>query len=442
MPKTSRWFGLTLIVALFMSLLGPTSRPAAAAGLIIDPLLTQKLNSVLPTTSLQAILTYDHKPTTLDIAAVTGLGLLVQKFETLPMLGILGTPPQIRAALGLGGLRSAYYNKPLEYLLHESVPLIGADRVWNELGYTGRGVGVAVIDSGIDGLHPDLQFGSAVVQNVKILAPNLFGLGPIVAENLPTSDTTSGHGTHVAGTIGGRGTASDGYYRGVAPDSKLIGISAGDAISILFALEGFDYALAHRTQYNIRVISNSWGTTGEFVATDPINVASKQAHDAGVVVVFAAGNEGPGNNTLNPYSVAPWVIGVAAGAKDGATLGDFSSRGIPGDSLYHPTITAPGVSIVSTRAPNSILPVLGAPDDLSINPAWIPYYTTMSGTSMATPHVAGVLALMLEAKPTLTPDQLKDILVQTAKPMPGYQQFEVGAGYIDAYAATTAARSR
>ena len=436
MHVRSRWLGLSLVIALFISLLLPAGQPAVAATVTIDPLLTQKLNAALPTDSLQAILTYDHKPTTLDLTAATGLGLLTQRFETLPMLGVMGTPAQLRAATKLGGLRSVFYNKSLQYLLHESVPLIGADRVWNDLGYTGRNVGVAIIDSGIDGLHPDLPYGSAVVQNVKILGPNLFTGGAVIAENLPTSDTTSGHGTHVAGTIAGRGTASNGYFRGVAPDSKLIGVSAGDAISILFALEGFDYVLAHRQQYNIRVVSNSWGTSGgTFDATDPINVASKQAHDAGIAVTFAAGNDGPGNNTRNPYS----VIGVAAGNKDGATLADFSSRGIPGDSTYHPTITAPGAGIVSTRAPNTVLPPLGAPDDANIDPAWIPYYTTMSGTSMATPHVSGVLALLLEAKPSLTPDQLKTILVQTAKPMPGYAQFEVGAGYIDAFAAANLA---
>lgn len=442
MNKISRWFGLVLVLMLLVGLLMPSGRPAAAAGVVIDPLLTQKLDAARPTDRLQAILTYDHKPTAADVAAVNGVGLLTHQFDTLPMLGVMGTPTQIRAALSLSGLRSVYFNKPLSYLLHESVPLIGADRVWSDLGYTGRGVGVAVLDSGVDATHPDLPSGSAVVQNVKILAPNFFGGSAVMLENVPTSDTSSGHGTHVAGTIGGRGTASDGYYRGVAPDSTLIGIGAGDAISILFGLEGFDYVLANRARYNIRVISNSWGTTGEFEANDPINVASKQAHDAGIAVVFAAGNAGPDNDTLNPYSVAPWVIGVAAGNKDGRTLADFSSRGIPGDSRYHPTITAPGVNIVATRAPNSILPVLGAPDDAAINPAWIPFYTTMSGTSMATPHVSGVLALMLEANPALTPDQLKDLLIQTARPMAGYQEFEVGAGYIDAYAATSAARSR
>jgi serine protease AprX len=157
-------------------------------------------------------------------------------------------------------------------------------------------------------------------------------------------------------------------------------------------------------------------------------------------VVFASGNEGPGQNTLNPYSVAPWVIGVAAGNKDGETLANFSSRGIPGDALYHPTITAPGVDIVSTRGLNTVLPVLAVTDDININPLWIPYYTTMSGTSMATPHVSGVLALMIEANPALGPSILKDLLVKTATLMPNYQEFEVGAGYVDAYRAVSEAK--
>src|SRR3989449_5442552 len=130
---------------------------------------------------------------------------------------------------------------------------------------------------------------------------------------------------------------------------------SGDVLFVLSALEGFDWVLANRSRYGIRVISNSWGTTGSFSADDPINVASKMAHDAGLVVVFAAGNAGPATNTLNPYCVAPWVICVAAGAKDGKTLADFSSRGIAGDPLYHPTITAPGVNIAAARATTGIV---------------------------------------------------------------------------------------
>lgn len=439
MGKTARWIGTLLALVLALAAGLPGGR-AQAAGVEIDPLLTQQLARVAPDASLQAILTFDHKPTATDVAAARGLGLLVHEFSVLPMLAVQGTPAQVRAALSLPGLVSAYYNKQLRYLLHESVPLIGADRVWRELGYTGKGVGVAVIDSGIDATHPDLTFGPVTVQNVKIVGPNFFSGDAVILENLPNSDTTSGHGTHVAGTIAGRGTASGGYYTGVAPGAHLIGVGAGDALFILFALQGFDYVLAHAAEYNIKVISNSWGSSGAFSPGDPVNVASKLAHDRGITVVFAAGNEGPGENTLNPYSVAPWVIGVAAGNKDGQTLADFSSRGIPGDALYHPTITAPGVNIVSTRGLNTVLPVLGVTDDASINPAWIPYYTTMSGTSMATPHVSGVLALMLEANPRLGPDILKDLLIKTATPMPGYQEFEVGAGYVNAYQAVAEAQ--
>lgn len=436
----SRWVGLLVAVALVFGFAQPSIHSTAASSLEIDTLLTQQLQQATPDTSLEAILTYDHQPTAVDVAAAKATGVLVHQFSALPMLAVRGTPDQIRATFSLTGLTSVYFNKQLQYFMRESVPLIGADRVWNELGYTGKGIGVAVLDSGVDATHPDLPSGSAVVQNVKILAPNFFGGGAVIAEDLPNSDTSSGHGTHVAGTIGGRGTASAGYYKGVAPGSHIIGIGAGDAISILFALQGFDYALANQAKYNIKVISNSWGTTGEFAAGNPINVASKKAHDAGMVVVFASGNAGPGENTLNPYSVAPWVIGVAAGNKDGKTLANFSSRGIPGDALYHPTITAPGVDIVSTRAANTVLPVLGARKDANINPLWVPYYTTMSGTSMATPHISGVVALMLEANPALGPDIIKDLLIKTATPMEGYQEFEVGAGYVDAYAAVSEAK--
>jgi serine protease AprX len=440
MRNTARLTGLLLALALLLAWMLPTARPASAATVEIDPLLSDVLNTTVATSPVQAILTFDHQPTATDVAAVKATGVAVHQFGRLPMLAVQGLPAQVKATFGLAGLRSVYWNKPLDYLLHESVPLIGADRVWDELGFTGAGVGVAVIDSGVDATHPDLAFGDVTVQNVKILGPNFFTGGAVIAENLPNSDTSSGHGTHVAGTIAGRGTASDGYFTGVAPGASLIGIGAGDGLSILFALQGFDYVLANQDTYNIKVISNSWGTTGAFSAGNPINVASKQAHDAGMTVVFASGNEGPGENTLNPYSVAPWVIGVAAGNKDGATLADFSSRGIPGDALYHPTITAPGVNIVSTRGLNTILPVLAVTDDINIDPAWIPYYTTMSGTSMATPHISGVLALMIEANPSLTPDILKDLLITTARPMAGYQEFEVGAGYVDAYAAVSQAQ--
>ncbi|ABG05840.1 peptidase S8 and S53, subtilisin, kexin, sedolisin [Rubrobacter xylanophilus DSM 9941] len=392
---------------------------------------------------LRAILTFEERPAAEQLRAVRRSGVAMHNFEVLPMVAVEGSAEQIRDLLSLRGLRSVWADRRLEYLLHESVPLIGADRVWRRLGYRGAGVGVAILDSGIDGTHPDVEYPRRTVQNVKITGVPDGGSGLVTyIENLPNTDTTSGHGTHVAGIVGADGSASRGYYRGVAPRADLVGIGAGDALFILYALEGFDYALANQKRYDIRVISNSWGTSGEFDPDDPVNVASRLAHDRGITVVFAAGNEGPEEDTLNPYAVAPWVIGVAAGEKDGRTLAGFSSRGRPGSRLYAPDITAPGVAIVSTRASTgATINALDAPEDaLTVPPQYLPYYTTASGTSMAAPHVSGVVALMEQANPALGPDRIKRILEETASEMP-YPRWMAGAGYLDAYAAVRRAES-
>src|SRR5439155_26043718 len=168
---------------------------------------------------------------------------------------------------------------------------------------------------------------------------------------------------------------------------------------------------------------------------DLINVASRMAHDVGIVVVFAAGNGGPGLNSLNPYCVPSWVICVAAGNKDGRTLANFSSRGIPGDPLYHPTITAPGVDIAAARATTGIvIDTFFAVDLINLGTDAVSY-AAASGTSMATPHVSGTVALMLEANPALTPDQIKSVLEGSATPMAGYEEYQVGAGYLNAFQA-------
>lgn len=432
---------LVVVLALFA---------AGADAQVLDKALQVRLAT--PTSDpLRVVATFDHVPTTLDRTLVASVATRSQFLAALPMALLETNVAGVKSLIGTPGLKSIYLDRPLQFYLHESVPLIGADRARRELGADGKGVGIAIIDSGIDATHPDLPYGTKVVQNVKIAgvsaedSPTGAAIVQVI-ENLPTSDSSSGHGTHCAGIAAGSGAASGGYYAGVAPGASLIGIGTGDTLFIFYALEGFDYAIRNRTKYNIRVLSNSWGSTMEageaFDPADPINEATKTAHDAGMTVVFASGNSGPGTDTLNRYSVAPWVIGVANGWKDGKTLESSSSRGRYDDPFYHPTLTAPGTDIVSTRAPNTVLPPLGlAGNDPNIKTEWLPYYTTMTGTSMACPHIAGVVSLLYQVRPDMTPDLAKRILVNTATPLPDYKEYAAGAGLVNAYAAVQQAKA-
>lgn len=448
---------------------------------VVEPALASLVQTVASTLRLQVIVSFDPAQTT--AAAVTrrlhALGVGTIGFKHLPMVFAVATPALVRQIADLPGVESVYRNKPLRYLLHEANKSVRADAVWNYsapgVGFTGKGVGLVILDSGVDGLtHPGLTYGTKTVANVKFLAdpgdlvtlddslPRLSGA--LAVENVPTSETSSGHGTHVAGIVGGNGGGSAaGIYRGVAPGSNLIGIGTGDGLNIFWALAGFDWVLDHRAQYNIKAVNNSWGTTGAFDPNDPTNKASYAVYQAGVAVLFAAGNEGPGENTLNPYSAAPWVLSVAASCKlyvedptnsasqcqDAAgrapVLAGFSSRGIPGDPLVHPDVSAPGVRIVSARSPFG--PTVGATAVLSdaqscnVGIQHVRYYTCLSGTSMATPVVTGIVGLLQEAAGgRLTPDQVYGILKATSRPLAGYREFEVGNGLVDAYAAVRRVR--
>ncbi|SDP64377.1 S8 family peptidase [Halobacillus aidingensis] len=431
---------LSLVVVLFV-MVTSGSVSAQESGVKVDELLRNTLSEVKDTVVLEAVVTYEEEPGAQELELLKELELTTKEYSELPIVGVKGTALQLENLLSSSTeALSIYKNKSLEYKMKDSRKLIGAESVWKDLGYTGEGTTVAVIDSGIDATHPDLPYGSKVLQNVKMLVGGgIFGEEGLYLENVLNTDTSSGHGTHVAGTIAGLGEASDGLYTGVAPDAKLVGIGTGEGINILWALEGLNYVIKHQEEYGIDIISNSWGTTGEYSEDDPINVATKVAHDKGMIVTFAAGNEGPDDNTMNPYSAAPWVISVAAGTKD-RQLADFSSRGVPSDDLLHPDITAPGVDIVATKSSTGlILNTLGFMTDIQyINPENLLYYTTSSGTSMATPHVSGVLALMREASPNLSPGEALEVLERTAADMPGYAYHEVGAGYMDAFKAVEA----
>jgi subtilisin family serine protease len=388
-------------------------------------------------------------------------------YQSLPFVGALATKEQVDRILEWDNVISVYYNQKLQYENDGATAYTGVDRVredeafrkWNDgMPVSGDGIGIVINDSGVDGTHNDIKFGNNLVQNV-LGSTNLQGVTGILpityVENVPNTDSSSGHGTHVAGTVGGTGAMSGGKYEGVAPGANLIGYGSGAVVAMLDILGGFDYALTHQQEYNIRIITNSWGTTSDagkdFDPYDPINIATKKLYDRGIVTVFSAGNSGPGEATISGnYKKAPWVITVAAGSIEGE-LADFSSRGleanggsvlVDGEEYFwvdRPTITAPGVDIVSTRV-FTPLSALSAQKDLEyISPAHLPYYTTFSGTSMAAPHVAGIIALLLEVNPTLDVLEIKEILESTATPMEGYAKWETGAGYVDAYKAVSKA---
>jgi subtilisin family serine protease len=457
---------------------------SAFGAVSVDRLLTSQVNS-LPLGLTPVIITFDHKPTSADFTMLKTLGIAGGRYlQELPIVLAKINLTQLNSLKTKAGIRSLYANRLMKLMDREGRTITGVEDLVRDIEATthngglpvsGKNIGIAYVDTGIDATHPDLQLGQNVIQNVYFATADIpveppAGFLPIIpVENVPISDIEGGHGTFGAGVAAGTGAASGGLYQGMAPGAKLIGIRAGNDVGLTsYAIvQAMDYALVNQFRYNIRVCNNSWGTTiadAPYDPNDPIQVATRTMHDRNITVVFAAGNDGDALNVINPYSIAPWVISVAAGEKRGlGTPAGFSSRGNdngtgtdtagqPADPNavpnLRPDITGSGVDIKSTRskAPGvtnvaGSLPVFVGANDLStIPPAYLPYYTTSQGTSFSTPQVSGIVALIMEANPLLTPDEVVTILRQTATPMP-YEERVVGAGYVDAHNAVRTAMS-
>jgi serine protease AprX len=288
--------------------------------------------------------------------------------------------------------------------------LVGARALWKK-GITGRGVTVAVLDTGV-APHPDLK-------------GRLLAFHDEIAGHTECYDD-HGHGTSVSGVVGGDGRLSRGVIQGIAPEVQIVGIKVLDAEgygSESAIVAGVQWAIENKDRYNIRVLNLSLGTlVNRSWRDDPQAQAIEAATRAGILCCAAAGNSGPFPGTIDTPGLAPGALTVGA-MDDGKTPWRFDDR-IPGfsargptavDGLAKPDVVAPGTGIMTASSGGS--------------------YHFVSGTSMAAPVASGAAALLFQAHPEATPDQVKAALKDTARPIWGFPEEAQGQGVIDVEAA-------
>ena len=310
-----------------------------------------------------------------QVAALKSLGITKGiTMRTLPIAGALATPAEIRALAKRSDVASIFWNAPLRYMDEEANALSSVTRMFQNpadygraIPFSGAGVTVEINDSGIDAhpRRPEVRHARGAEHRRALT--NLRRLRHDAADHLcrrrAEHRLSSGHGTHCAGIVGGTGAQVQRPVSRRRPGAHAGRLRLGRGDLILDAVGGLDYAATNQFSYGapIRVVSNSWGSSGTFDPLDPVSIATYELYKRGIVTVFAAGNDGPGEDTHNPYAQAPWSISVGASEKD-AVLTVFSSRGKRGESgtftmpdgkswtyINEPTIVAPGVDIVSTR---------------------------------------------------------------------------------------------
>ena len=308
-----------------------------------------------------------------------------------------------------------------ESMMHETVSWVNASLAWHRaiIGtdgvlktehdlslseYDGKGATAVDLDTGIDGEHPDFDCGEPWSGEKLIWSAKWTGLAWVDAPNC-NSDTSSGHGTHVGGTIAGNGDASGGRRLGTAKGATIVALGTGDGASIFAAVEGLEWTYQHSrpglNEYNIRVVSNSWGTNGDYNPSNAVTLLTDMlTYENNVAVIFAASNSGGSGDEseddlrTNVYANTPSAISVAALVHEGNAVTSFSSRGWSTQQHTWPDIGAPGRNIWATAPRATAI-------DASTRTQGDLYYMAISGTSMATPHIGGIATLLLAAAPSL-----------------------------------------
>lgn len=457
-----------------------TAVPAQAEGddaqARIQPFLAKQLSSLTSGGSTVAMI---HGETLADAKdAVKEAGLKqTGSFDKIGVVVAYGTAKQIEKARSADGVTYVEGNQPIEFHQETSntatrgaeaaATLTGA----NGKALTGEGVSVAVIDSGVDPTHPYLK--GAVVANLKSICLPIGELCHVQrVPNFLDTDTLSvgGHGTHVAGIVAGRPTTltSGEKLQGAAPGAKIVSLSTGAAVLILGADSSLNWVLENHAKPcgdgvsaeecpPIKVTNNSYGPSGGG-AFDPESTTVKLQRALaaeGVVTVWAAGNDGgDGSQSLtNPPGQDPTggIISVASyfdentGTRDGK-VSDYSSRGLSSDPSTWPDVSAPGEEITSSCRLYLVICGTGGDPKNGPGPLDVGTFNTISGTSMAAPHVAGIVAQLFQANPSATPAQVEDALKSTAhKYTDGAAyvngtSFDKGHGLVDVVAAVGAVR--
>ncbi|MFD9697886.1 S8 family serine peptidase [Lentzea sp. NPDC059081] len=349
--------------------------------------------------SLLARSGYDDASSRTTPLIVQGQGISAANAESLPSIGAhavkVDKNGQFWAGARAAGTGRIWLDGRVTASLDRSAAQVGAPRAWAK-GFTGKDVTVAILDTGVDESHPDLA--GAVVESKNF-------------SDSPSTDDFFGHGTHVASIVTG-----DGKYKGIAPDAKLVngkvlGDFGGGSESDIIA--GMEWAATKAKVVNMS-LGSSWPDEG----TDPMSLAlNRITEQTGALFVVAAGNSG---GPIGSPGAADAALTVGAVNRDD-TLAEFSSRGPRWtNNAVKPDITAPGVDIVAAKAKNG---VIGTPVDEG--------HVAISGTSMATPHVAGAAAIVAAQHPAWKAEDIKAALMNSAKPNPSLTVYEQGAGRLD-----------
>lgn len=445
MKNWQKYSQILFILILLVGLLVPTALPRNSAGAKVHPQLV-KMASDSPDQTVSVIVQVQSHHLNPE-ARITELdGVFTQE---LPIINAFAAQLSAQAALDLGNdpdVRWVSLDAPVESSKRKTeseseqvtptpvnyfLDTLGVRPVW-EMGLKGQGITVAVIDSGTN-QEKDLQVDPTKAKpDSRVLEQLTFN------SNAGHVNDATGHGTHVAGIIGGSGYRSGGLYAGIAPEVNFISLKISDDIGMAYesdAIGAMQWVLDHKDKYNIRAVNMSVNSTQESsYHASPLDAAAEILWFNGIVVVASVGNKGPGGgyNTANAAPANdPFIITVGASNEHSSddisndTLSSFSAHGTTVDGFNKPEIIAPGTDIISILGPGNWIPE--HPDHVVMNGE----YFRLSGTSMSAPMVTGAVVLLLQDEPNLTPDQVKYRLINSGQFIGG------GDPYLDIFAAVT-----